>query len=235
MNEAKYFLNVLSTKYNIETELITLKELMDLYKTMPFTFHRITEEWKCLEHTVLDGGYMDKYNPNYGNKHSEETKRIIGEKSKERWEDPELREKMINTLRANSYKISRKLKGVPKAPREVRNCLYCNRLFEVIVTSNKKFCTLNCANRAKTGLGNEVYVKKRQSIHSEIKDFVEGWAKENKDFVTKIPYNKISTYLEPIILKVNERFGVKDFRVITKAVLNEDKGRKELLKYLKNL
>lgn len=51
---------------------------------------------------------------------------------------------------------------------------------------------------------------------------------EDKYFI-----NKINTSLSPLLKEIYERFDVKDFRVISKAVFGEDRGRKKLLKFMK--
>ncbi|MFD2655057.1 PDDEXK family nuclease [Gracilibacillus thailandensis] len=44
-----------------------------------------------------------------------------------------------------------------------------------------------------------------------------------------------NTSLSPLLKEIYERFDVKDFRVISKAVFGEDRGRKELLKFMKKV
>lgn len=41
--------------------------------------------------------------------------------------------------------------------------------------------------------------------------------------------------IQPLIDEIHLKFGVKDIRVISKAVLGEDQERKELIKLMKKL
>lgn len=76
---------------------------------------------------------------------------------------------------------------------------------------------------------------KRKNIHSEIKKYVIQWSLENKEIVLSTPFNKINSTIKPMTEEILYRFDVKDFRVISRAVFGIDKGRKELLKYMKRL
>jgi hypothetical protein len=39
----------------------------------------------------------------------------------------------------------------------------------------------------------------------------------------------------PLLDDIQKQFGVKDIRVISKAVFGEDRGRKELLKFMQKM
>lgn len=69
----------------------------------------------------------------------------------------------------------------------------------------------------------------------DIKEYIIQWSKENRDIVLATPLNKIKTTIKPLLEDIQKQFGVKDLRVISKSVFGEDRGRKELLKFMKQV
>ena len=72
-------------------------------------------------------------------------------------------------------------------------------------------------------------------MHQNIRDYIISWSKENKHIVLSTPLNKIKPTLQPLLQNIQELFDVKDIRVISKAVFGEDRGRKELIKFMKKV
>jgi hypothetical protein len=81
----------------------------------------------------------------------------------------------------------------------------------------------------------EAYIEKRNQIHESIRKYIIQWSKENREVVLATPLNKIKTTIKPLTEYIQEQFGVKDFRVISKAVFGEDRGRKELIKFMQSV
>lgn len=222
----------LEKQIGVKCELISYEELKKFYKKMPFTLHSVIEEWKKSDLTTVQKKWVGKMNPHYGLKHSEETKRKIGEKTKERWEKNDATKKrMIEGLRKSGLTQ----KGKLKSPREKRECLNCKVRFTVTIKSTQRYCGMECVMENARKKQKENYKKERKVIHDQIKFKIDNWSIANKSLVMSIPYNKIKTNLEPLLNEIENELEVKDIRVITKAVIGEGKGRKELLKYMKEL
>lgn len=222
----------LQSKIGIKCELITYEQLKKIYKNMPYTLNSTITEWKNSEHTTIQKVWNGEKNPHYGMKHSEETKKLIGLKTKQRWEeDGETKKKMIEGLRKSGLSQ----KGKLKKAREIRNCLICDKTFEVIKDHDNKFCSRGCAFVHNANLGTKVYVENREKIHQEIKKYIDEWVICNKELVLSTPMNRIKTSLQPLLNEIEKKYQVKDFRVISKSVFGEDCGRKELLKYMKEI
>ncbi|MEQ6375941.1 hypothetical protein RZN22_01275 [Bacillaceae bacterium S4-13-58] len=103
------------------------------------------------------------------------------------------------------------------------------------MSSAKKYCSRTCSGNEAIKIATNSSVAIRMQIHEGIKEYVIQWCKENKELVLKTPFNKIKTTILPLTNDIQRQFGVKDFRVISKAVFGEDQGRKELLKFMKNV
>ena len=226
-------LNELKKQFQIESKLILFKDLKELYKDMPFKLHKVIQEWINSEATKINKSVSGELNPHFGISHSIQTKKLISKNSIERWSDQESRNYMIKRLRESAQIISQKLKGRIKVKREIRQCLSCGKSFETLITSNQKSCSQYCAGVINFQKGNHIYVNGRIGLHNEIKTFVVDWCKQNPGIILETPYNRITTMLSPLFNQIQENFNVKDMRVISKAVFGEDKGRKELLKFLK--
>jgi hypothetical protein len=126
-------------------------------------------------------------------------------------------------------------KGYIKTPREKRVCQCCMEGFEVLVTSTQKYCSQSCAGSVAIKKATDRYLEKRNTIHQSIKDYIIKWSLDNKKIVSQAPLNKIKSTIAPLVDDIQMQFGVKDFRVISKAVFGEDRGRKELLKFMKDV
>jgi hypothetical protein len=126
-------------------------------------------------------------------------------------------------------------KGYIRIPREERVCSECKESFTVLSTSPQKYCSRTCSGNVAIRNATVRYSDKRSKIHRSIKKYIIQWSIENKMIVSKTPLNKIKTTLAPLLDDIHQQFGVKDFRVISKAVFGEDRGRKELIKFMKNV
>lgn len=190
--------------------------------------------WIKEYNTLYPNGYNLTTGGKSGGEYSELSKKRIGEKTKERWSDPEVAEKMLQGARLGG-KVSGDLsRGEERVPREIRECEHCGDEFKVIETSSQRYCTNQCANVANFKLATEVYIEERKSIHEQIREFSEEWAKENRKIVTECPFNRITSTLKPLFDEIENLYDVKDMRVISKAICGKD-SRKEMLKHLKDI
>lgn len=146
---------------------------------------------------------------------SEETKRKIGETTKQKWNDPETAKKMRMGLQKGADTMKRKAKKYPFI------CPVCNKTFYYArhVALNKKFCSLQCSGKAgkwKKGVAvsaeqNHIKNLKKKII---IKQDIIKWILNNPDLVLSCPYNKISTNLVELRNFIKEKYGIKDWRSI---------------------
>lgn len=233
--ETEKALNDLATiqrKYGIECELVSYDELRLIYEQLPFTLTSTIDEWINSNSTTISKVAFGSLNGHYSMKHREDTKKKIGEHTKRLWEtDSYAKQRMLEGLRKSGLSQ----KGKIKIPREKRICKNCGACFTVIRTSTKKFCSQSCAGKNAIKRATEVYVSKRERLHVEIRNYIILWSKLNKDVILNAKLNKISTILVPLLNEIQNLFGVKDLRIISKAVFGKDLGRKELLKFMKGV
>ena len=186
----------------------------------------IINNWITSDKTTINKATKGSLNPHYGLRHSEESKKKIGEHTKKLWNsDSEAKKRMVEGLRNSGLSQ----KGKIKIPRENRCCSLCSEVFIVMQTSTRIYCSRECSGTAAMKIATDVYVKKREDIHGEIKKYVIQWTIENKEIVLSTPFNKINSTIKPMTDEIFYRFDVKDFRVISKAIFGIDKGRKELI------
>ncbi|GGA68236.1 restriction endonuclease [Ornithinibacillus halotolerans] len=225
-------LEIISKRYNIDCELVSYEELLEIYKKLPFSLTATINEWINSNSTTINKAAFGKLNGHYNMVHSEETKRIIGNHTKKLWQSNSLsKQRMVEGLRNSGLSQ----KGKIKIPREERTCIECNSKYIVIRTSTKKYCSRTCSGNSAIRKATQAYVIQRNDIHINIKKFIIKWSVSNRELVLSIPYNRISSSLAPLINKIEELYGVKDMRVISKAVFGKDCGRKELLKFMKKV
>lgn len=229
--EAKKTLDIIKERYNIDCELLSYEELLDLYQSMPFSLNFTITEWIESEDTTISKAAYGELNGHYNLKHSEITKKKIGEHTKQLWaSDSQARRRMIEGLRKSGIK-----KGYIRVPREKRICGECMEEFEVISTSPQKYCNRTCSGKVAMRNATIKYMEKRNAIHQSMREYIVQWSIDNKEIVSRTPLNKIKTTIAPLINDIQEQFGVKDFRVISKAVFGEDRGRKELILFMKKV
>lgn len=229
---AKEKLSYIKDQYQIKTELFSYKELLKIYEDMPVSLKSVIEHWINSDDTTIHKAASGSLNAHYGLKHTEATKKKIGEHTKKLWNgDTPAKKKMIEGLRKSGLSQ----KGKIKTEREKRYCALCFDEFTVMVTSTKIYCCQHCSGQSAIRIATDAYVERRTAIHQNIKHYIIQWTNENKELVLSTPYNKINSTIKPLFDEIFSLFGVKDLRVISKAVFGEDKGRKELLRFMKEI
>lgn len=232
IERAKERLKIIEEEYQIETELISYEELLSIYQKMPVSLHSVIKKWITSDKTTIHKAAMGPLNGHFGLKHTEESKRRIGEHTKKLWDsDSPAKKRMVEGLR-KSGSIQ---KGKIKTPREIRCCKLCLTEFSVMITSTRIYCSRECSGKVARILATNSYVAKRKSVHNGIKNYIIQWTMENKELVLSTPFNKINTTIKPMTDEIYRQFNVKDFRVISSAVFGIDRGRKELLRFMKHL
>lgn len=230
-DEAKKALNIIKGRYDIECDLLSYEELLELYKSLPFSLTSTITEWIESENTTIHKAALGKLNGHYNLRHSDDAKKKIGEHTKRLWaSDSPAKLRMIEGLKKSGIK-----KGYIRVQREKRICEECTEEFEVIVTSLQKYCNRTCSGKVAIKNATILYLEKRNAIHQGIREYIIQWSIVNKEIVLGTPLNKIKTTIAPMIVNIEELFGVKDFRVISKAIFGEDRGRKELIMFMKKV
>lgn len=225
-----------------------LYEEMREYGTDKFTFETIEEvsDEKAYEkeqfwikelNTLYPNGYNLTSGGEKGKFYSDITKERIGEKTKERWEDPVIAERMLNGLRLGTETVKRTHTGKERVERLIKTCPECGIEFRVIPSEDKTFCSYSCSGRYRMTKGSgkqriEEYVEERKSVHTRIKELAENWTEENKERVIEGKLNDITATLKPLTDLIEEEYEVKDYRTISKAISGTE-SRKKLLLYLK--
>ncbi|TYR75618.1 restriction endonuclease [Rossellomorea vietnamensis] len=229
---ALLILNSIEKLYNVRCELVSYEDLLELYQELPFSLNSVITEWINSKDTTINKAAFGKLNGHYNLRHSAKAKKAIGRNTKKLWASNSIsKQRMIDGLRNSGLAQ----KGKHKKPRETRCCKKCGRPFLVIVTSSKKYCGRSCSGNIAIVIATNASMVKRQQVHKEIQNYIIQWSKDNKDLVQSTPFNKIKSSINPLIDQIHYRFGVKDFRVISKSVFGEDRGRKELLRFMKNI
>lgn len=105
----------------------------------------------------------------------------------------------------------------------------------MIKTSPQKYCNRTCSGKNAIKNATSKYVEQRMILHQGIKEYIIKWSIDNTELVLASPLNRIQTTIAPLVDEIHQLFDVKDFRVISKAVFGEDRGRKELLMFMKKV
>jgi endogenous inhibitor of DNA gyrase (YacG/DUF329 family) len=231
-NNARKDLKTIEEKYQIKCELISYEDLLKIYKELPFSLTSTIDEWINSNDTTINKAAFGELNGHFNLKHSKDSKKRIGEHTKMLWAtESTAKKRMLEGLRKSGLAQ----KGKLKKPRLTRFCEECGQEFTVIESSHQKFCSQSCAGKDAIKVATEIYVENRLNVHHDIKEYIIQWSKENRDIVLATPLNKIKTTIKPLLEDIQKQFGVKDLRVISKSVFGEDRGRKELLKFMKQV
>lgn len=223
-----YFQNAL-LKYGIKSFIVELietvqsKEEADIQEIYWIKFYKATN--KQYGYNSANGGANMVSNL--------ETRNKISQKAKARWSDQQYRSKMKQSM----------LEREKRKREERQQWTYCHRCGLIFPYSNQKehtkYCSRKCRYKSAQYYhkGLEAMITKNTEYRIEryhlIKEIAEEWAIENKSVVEEAKMNKISTVLQPLVDLIYTTVGVKDWRVISKAVSNTN-SRKMTLTYLQN-
>lgn len=165
---------------------------------------------------------------------SEETKRKIGQTTKEKWKNEEIAKRMMEGLRKGTETVKKNKKLFQF------QCPVCGKILyeSYYQVKNRKHCSLKCAaasGSCKKGLEQSIINIRERNIETKtvIKKFIIDWAMDHKDTVMNCPYNKITTTLQELLDLIYEEYNIKDFRSIYLCL--EATSRKDFLKKLKEI
>lgn len=232
LEKAEKKVKLLKDKYDINGYVVSHEGLRIAFSDTPLSLSQIIKEWQKSENTYIPGGSAWKY---MSKTQVYELKKAIGEATKERWLNPKLRILMIEGSKKGAQKNKdRKGRWFIKR-RETRKCEKCNESFIVIESSKKVFCGYNCSTPINAEKGTINYLINIKKNHEQIKEFSSEWVEKNKEKIIHASFTKVQPTLEELMNVIEKRYGVKDIRVITEAIIGEKKGRKDLLAYFKGM
>lgn len=240
--EIDYKFSNLRDTYDIECKLMTRKDLMQNLSDA----YDLIDDWRTYSSENFSNSriYSGENNPMYGQKHSEETKRKIGQATSERMKDPEYRAKIQPVWDTLGQRTKDRLTGVEKTERVEKICPQCGKTFRSLPSLNQEYCSIQCSGKVAAERATAAQSKESKNKRLSIKDYAEAWALEHKELVLQTKFNKITSTLHELYEGIQEEFGVKDARTISKAILDptaivtrKDKtnySRKDMLAYLKD-
>lgn len=223
-------LNKLDERYCIKGYMYAYKDLSKMCKERNMKITRLINSWINDVNTTINKSFKGNINPHFNIKHSDKTKELIGIKTKDRW--LENREVYLNASKKGAMKAKELFTGQERKKRVTVKCPICSEQFIKIEGGSKIYCSQKCANKVNGKKGAILEKETAQEKRNNIRDFILKWSKENTELIMNTPYNKISN-LKDLFNKINDLYSIKDLRIISKSVFGEDRGRKELLKFLK--
>ena len=220
---------------NVKLTLLTEKDLKVLCKEIGLSYNNLKTYWRKNPKNKRNDS-SGKANAMYGKKHKESTILILSEKGKMRVkEDPELfkriSSKMVDWCKERNYDH---LRGHRKE-RIIKICESCGTEFVVIDGNekNKRYCSISCGYKDGVIAAREAVIEKRINRNDILKDFIISWAKEHHELIDNIPYNQITTYLEPLLSLIKDNFSIVDIRTIYRSF--DADNRKDFLNKLKSI
>lgn len=166
---------------------------------------------------------------------NEATKKIISDKKKLNWQNPEIASKMYAGLEKATQAWSSKCEE-----RRVKiTCAHCKNIFFVPPFEQKTrvYCSVECAtmvNIAKaTKAAARNKIEKTKDRNALIQKDAKEWALLHQQLILTCPLNRISTTLKGLELLILDKYGISDWRSISLAICGAA-SKKELLNYLRN-
>lgn len=166
---------------------------------------------------------------------SDETKKKIGEHTKQLWGQPEV----ANRMRAGLEKATKTWQDQCQEARILKTCPVCGKMFSVPPhQANRIYCSQQCAGQTNIRIAHQQAIllkrEKTQIRHNIFKKIAIEWAVDNATIIKNCPFNKISTTLIPLQSLAKEYADISDWRSISIAICNSP-SKKDLLKFLKNI
>lgn len=241
LEESMDKLNSLREISPVQVRILTEKNIRELYHSnMEESYDEVLTRWKDSDHTVLNGYDMrGELNPMFGKSHSEKTKRLISNEAKKRYKDENsihrklTTDKMIAYNEANGYKHTKE----PRSKRVNIRCKGCNIKFTVTeaVGRTRMYCNFECFtehNKARMSEIGKAEMKKYQDRRDDMREDMLKWSMDNKDKVLSTKLNRISNTFQDMYDMIEDKYGIIDNRTISTALFGEDRGRKEMVRYL---
>ena len=178
----------------------------------------------------------------YGGAKSEETKKKIGETTKEKWRNPKTSSKMLEGLRKGNEtsKKRAKMNKILGITYSSFKCPVCGKIIyeENWKAKKRKYCSNKCVAESeawKKGVNNSARISHERNMKKKKiikKDIIE-WVNSNFELVINCPYNKISTTLHELFEIINQNYGIKDKRSL--YICFDVKNLKSFLDKLKEI
>lgn len=230
---------LLSKQIKVPIVILEFKDLNLLCKELGLHIYSLIEEWKTK--SIGRNINSNELNPMYNKQQSEKTKLLIGEKCKERNLDIKYRNKTKEKV-LEYYKNGGKAVGPPRK-RKILICPICNCSFEVIQSSNQKYCSKQCLLKDVTLLANNSTRNRFNILHNHLKQSLFLKFKDNIKLLESKKRNKI--YF--LVKEVFKEHNIKDIRIFKFLFLKSYLGSfedlynafckefQDYLKYMPNL
>lgn len=180
--------------------------------------------------TNKEFGYNLKLGGKEGGLYNEECRKRLGESTKKKWQNPEIRVKMLDGLRRGTETMKEKSKNFW----EIRVCSCCGKEFKVKPHEKKRFCSVECSVAGckelwseNLKIATETNEKHIKEVRDSRADLIFNWVKDNRELVLTCPFNNVETTLNGLF----DAVGVKDMRTIAACI--GCKYKKDTLKKLK--
>lgn len=228
-----YFHNAIA-KYGVDAFIVEVIEEVDTVEKMNerevywISFYQSND--KRYGYNIDAGGHNSR--------RAESTKQKIGETTKEKWQNPEMRQKMLDGLRYGN-EVWKEMCAKKKVEWV---CPVCGKvmLLQAFDAAKRQFCSHECANKYKIDNGilkeqferaSDVNIVRKLTQNEKVSVAIFAWVDQNYQTVLHCPYNKISAVLQPLYQTIREQFGIKDWRTICEAV--DVRYKKDFLNVLK--
>lgn len=167
-------------------------------------------------------------NPFFGQRHSIETKNIISEKAKQRWQNPEYRSILVEKIRRNDHKTP--LRGKPKSKEHIQKLRESRKSFIVPLKDTKPERMLQIAlslegikfQKHKSFKIGKSYHQVDLFIEPNICVEVDGvhWHLPKKQLIRDLDINTELTIQGYYLLRIRDKDILKNIRESTIAVIN---------------
>lgn len=245
--EHRFNQHIREAKCSVRKNYGLLHEAMNEFGKDSFTvelIESVDDRTKADEHERFWISFYNSDNPLYGyncdsggiagGTKNDTTKKLIGETTNNKWNNPETTAKMLDGLRKGTETAKNNIVRVPFT------CQYCGKVLYLPPSEarKKKYCSQQCVTNSgswEKGTKNAaVSMHLRNLERKEIirKDIIE-WCNSNKDIVIHCPYNKVETTLKDMVDFVLDKYGIKDIRSI--FICFGVKNKRSLLSELKTI
>lgn len=163
------------------------------------------------------------------------TKRKIGETSKQKWNNPQIANKMRDGLKKGTDTIIKKYLNL----RVEWECPICHKILLLPnwEAKKKKVCSLSCSGKLDDNVEQLKTLAENKHINNLnnkqiIAQDILLWCEDNYNIVINCPMNKIVTTLQPMLDIIYMKHNIQDIRSL--FICFNVKNKKEFIMFLKN-
>lgn len=189
--------------------------------------------------TNRDKGYNRDSGGRKGGTKSDITKKLIGETTKQKWQDAEMAQKMREGLR----KGNESWQQICRDKRIPFTCPICGKelMINPCELKTKRTCSRECSSKlvhpplSPQAMQQAKDTRRKHNLEDKepVKEYIKQWCMSNSNLVQNIPMNKITTVLKPMLDEIQSSFGIKDIRSLF-VIYNVD-NRKDFVKALQSI